>query len=590
MTTGDPPPGAPPDPPPGGTFRTSRLAEDRGPSLGDRIGERLLDLRFRSPIHRMALKGRFPLKLLGVPEDPVPGDRNRAERLRAGRIWHGGHGVALATGPLDDPDSPAAWKDWLHGWTWLRDLSTAPPVGQDEALRIERLARRWIERWPDYDPEAWAPDRTGRRVLMAIAHIPLLVPRYDQVHHSAILNAIARWCRHLERAALVAPEGFQRIEALAGLLGGSLLLPGHDDRAARAEADLARALDALLSTDGAIVTRSPLDLATLGDLLLTLAAFHTARGQLPSAVIERGLGAVRKGLGGLLMGDGLPAPWHGGQPSPLQMARLGTTPGPAPQGYLRLASGRSILVADVSPPPPQRGSHGPHASTLAFVLSDGAQPLLVACGGPFGPGASGAEPLPLPPDLAEGLRATAAHSTLVIADTNSTRLRTGGARRPGGVEEVTAHYRSDAGGHWVEARHDGYRKRFGFDHLRRLWLSPDGTDLRGEDFLLPATSGLRRLGKSMTEPIAIRFHIAPGATLAPANEGQGIFIRLGPARTPVAWSFRANLPPGARLAVEPSLVVGFDGSARPAEQIVLHADTVGAKAGIGWAFRRQTRA
>jgi uncharacterized heparinase superfamily protein len=572
---------------PGGTFRTSRTEGDRGPSLGDRLGERLLDLRFRSPLHRMALKGRFPLKLLGVPEDPVPGDANRAQRLRAGRIWHGGHGVALADGALDDPDAPAGWKAWLHGWTWLRDLATAPPERQDEALRVERLARRWIERWPDYDAVAWAPDLTGRRVLMAIAHIPLVVPRYDQVHHSAILNAIARWCRHLERAILLAPDGLPRIEAAAGLLGGSLMIPGHEDRATRAQAVLARSLGLLLSPDGAIATRSPLDLATLGDHLLLLAAFHAARGQKPSDLVRDSLAAVRAGLGGLVMGDGLPSPWHGGQPAPAQMARLGITPGPAPVGFVRLSAGRTTVVADASPPPPQRGTRGAHASTLAFVLADGAQPIVVSCGGGLGPGASGAEPLPLPPDLADGLRATAAHSTLVVADTNSTRLRAGGVRRPGGVEEVTASCRADAQGHWLEARHDGYRKRFGHDHLRRLWLAPDGSDLRGEDFLLPAAAGLRRLEGRTVEPVAIRFHIAAGATIVPS--GEGLFIRLGSAKAPVAWSFRARLPAGARLAVEPSLTVGWDGTIRAAEQIVLHADTAMVQGGIGWALRRQTR-
>jgi uncharacterized heparinase superfamily protein len=271
------------------------------------------------------------------------------------------------------------------------------------------------------------------------------------------------------------------------------------------------------------------------------------------------------------------------------MARLGIEAGPAPKGYLRLVAGRAILVADMSPPPPQRSLHGPHASTLAFTLSDGPQPLIIACGGPFGPGPAGAEALPLPPELAEGLRATAAHTTLVIADTNSTRLKSGGARRPGGVEEVTTSCRSDPQGHWVEARHDGYRKRFGVDHLRRLWLGPDGADLRGEDFLLPAASGLRRLNAPAAEPVAIRFHIAAGATTVPAADGQGLFIRLGTAKAPVAWSFRANLPPGARLAVEPSLSVGWDGQVRATEQIVIHADTAVLRGGIGWALRRQSR-
>ena len=49
-------------------------------------------------------------------------------------------------------------------------------------------------------------------------------------------------------------------------------------------------------------------------------------------------------------------------------------------------------------------------------MSDGAQRLVVNCGGP------GPLPSLLPSDLAQALRSTAAHSTLVLADTNSTAL------------------------------------------------------------------------------------------------------------------------------------------------------------------------
>jgi uncharacterized heparinase superfamily protein len=77
------------------------------------------------------------------------------------------------------------------------------------------------------------------------------------------------------------------------------------------------------------------------------------------------------------------------------------------------------------------------------------------------------------------------------------------------VEEVLVEARSSPEGQWLEARHDGWRRRFGFDHLRRLWLSPDGTDLRGEDQIIPARSGLPMPRKTETLSIAIRFHLGP---------------------------------------------------------------------------------
>lgn len=572
----------------------NRRADDgRGPSLAERIGDRLAEAGFRSPLHRMRLRGRFPLKLLGVPEDPVPGDADRGARLMAGRLYHGGHGVPLATGALDQRDAPAGWRRWLHGWAWLRDAAAHPPASAAEAQRIELLARRWLERFPDYDAEAWAADLTGRRVLMALAHAPLLIPRHDHVHRSAVLNAIARWTRHLDQAVRRLPEGPVRRDAVAGLLAGALLIPGQEERQVRAEALVAEGCDALAGAGNA----PPLELATLGDTLLLLAGCYRARGARVGAAVQAGLEAVRARLAGLSMGDGLPAPWHGGQPSPAQMARLGVRPGDAADpaastgGFVRLAAGASVLVMDASPPPSPRLAACPHASTLAFVLSDGRAPVIVSCGGALAAGGDGLGLLALPEGLAEGVRATAAHSALVLDDTNSTRLAPGGGRRSAGVEEVAVERRLLPEGQLVEAVHDGYRGRFGLLHQRRLWLAADGEDLRGEDRLLPA-SGVRRLVGGEPVPVAVRFHLAPGAVVSLTEDGRGALIRIAGARPKdtIAWAFRASLPPGARLSIEPSVSVDWKGEVRPTRQLLL-AGMAGRATpwSVGWAFRRQGR-
>ena len=575
--------------------RRVRLGEDRGPSVAERISDRLNELRYGSPIHRMRLKGRFPLKLLGVPADPVTGDANRGERLKAGRLWFDGHGIAIADGPLDDPEAPPGWRQHVHGWAWLRDVAADPPATEAEARRIETLARRWLERFPDYDPVAWAPELTARRILLAIAHAPLVIPRHDHVHRSLVLNGVARWTRHLDRVVRGMADGPARVEAILGLIGGCLMVPGHEPQRERAEALAAAALPALLSANGGMISRCPLDLAILGERLLFLSRFYAVRSLPPLPAIAEALGAARNGLSLLAMGGGLPAPWHGGQPSPAQMAALGVAPAPAPggvAGFQRLVAGQTVLVVDAAPPPVERVSASPHASTLAFTLSDGPADIIVACGGGFAAGADGRRPLPLPDDLRTGLRTTAAHSTLVLADTNSTRLRLDGPRRAGGVEEVQLDSHGGAEGQWLECRHDGYRRRFGFDHVRRLWLAPDGGDLRGEDVLLPVSHGFRRLTAADPLTARLRFHLVPGATVSLTSDGEGALIRLPAARPrdQLAWGFRAGLPARAALALEPSLVVGHDGTLMPCQQLVVTAEAPpGQPLNLSWAFRRQGR-
>src|SRR3546814_7514705 len=70
--------------------RLIRLPADKGLSLGDRIANHITRLTWRTPLHAFRLKGRFPLKLLGVPADPVPGDARAGTAIRAGHFLHRG--------------------------------------------------------------------------------------------------------------------------------------------------------------------------------------------------------------------------------------------------------------------------------------------------------------------------------------------------------------------------------------------------------------------------------------------------------------------------------------------------------------------
>src|SRR3546814_13043972 len=54
--------------------RLVRIGGDRGVSLAERIASQFRLLAWKSPLHRMRLRGRFPLKLITVPTDPIYGE------------------------------------------------------------------------------------------------------------------------------------------------------------------------------------------------------------------------------------------------------------------------------------------------------------------------------------------------------------------------------------------------------------------------------------------------------------------------------------------------------------------------------------
>jgi uncharacterized heparinase superfamily protein len=198
-----------------------------------------------------------------------------------------------------------------------------------------------------------------------------------------------------------------------------------------------------------------------------------------------------------------------------------------------------VLIVDTGAPAPQGKDRLAHAGTLAFELSVGRERLIVNCGAaPIGAAA-----------WVDAARATAAHSTLVIADTSSSELKPIGlGRRP---EEVTVERNEANGAHWLEASHDGWKKPFGAIHRRRLYLAESGGDIRGEDVIEAA----------VPQPFTIRFHLHPAVIAGMVQDGEGALLRLPSG----GWRLRAE---GAKMTLEESIYLGGP-EPRRSEQVVL---------------------
>lgn len=532
-----------------------------------------------SLLKRIFGKGRQPLRLTAVPRDHVQGDRARGDQILAGKLIRGSHMVSLsdidfAAVGLADP-----LAEELQGFSWLRDLAAA--ASRDKGARLaEAVAARWLVAHGSRVDAAWSPALWGERLLFWISYAPYLLSSSDAGYRSALLNTMARGARHLAANADQAAPGLPRITAWAGLTATALLLQGQLGRVARAEAGLARALATGQSDDGGLFSRSPAEQALLVDRLgLLRAAYHAAKHALPEAV-DGAATAALAALHGVTMGDGALGSWQGGNPG--ETARLaaliegcGLRARPLRHargwGYQRLSALGTVLVLDAAPPPPRKMARIGSASTLAFELSDGAQRLVVNCGGP------GAAPTVIPPELVQALRTTAAHSTLTLADTNSTAILPDGSLGRG-VEDVTLDRREDDEFSRLEAAHDGYLRRFGLLHNRGVMLANDGKEVRGLDRLLPR--GRKRIREAT--PFTLRFHLAPGVEAVPTADHMGAIVR-SPAAPP--WNFRCK---GARLEVEESVWVDGQGRLAATLQLVIAGEVSASGIDIGWHFRRSS--
>jgi uncharacterized heparinase superfamily protein len=557
--------------------RLLRLPADKGLSLGDRLANHITRLTWRTPLHALRLKGRFPLKLLGVPDDPVPGDSRAGTAIRAGHFLH--RGLKLPLGDVDFTALAVAptFADYLHSFAWLRDLA-ATGTRADGAPIAEAMVRQWLAAHGETVGEpAWRADNAAWRILFWAAHAPLILSSSDLIYRSAVLNHFARAARHLDRVADKTGPGIGQMVAWTGIVAASLLLPGGEPRQIFGEAGLRKVLETSFYADGGNIARSPQAQLDAVMALSMLARIYDMRRMETPPFVQEVLTRAVPALLGLTHSDGGMGSWQGSGATSADHIRAiveasGVRTRPLKQardwGYQRLVAAKVVVLADAAPPPIARVTEAGCASTLAFELSDGDERIVVNCGGAALTGAT------IPADLARGLRTTAAHSTLILADTNSTAILPSGTLGKG-VTEVELERRETPQGSRVEMSHDGYARRHGLIHRRLLILSPNGRELRGEDMLLPAPRSRRKGNKGF----ALRFHLGRNISVSLTADKLGALLRVGGGPL---WQFRTS---EGTLEVEESLWVDGEGRPHPTEQLVVTSVAPAGGASIGWLFK-----
>ncbi|HEY1506114.1 MAG TPA: heparinase II/III family protein [Stellaceae bacterium] len=516
-----------------------------------------------SAIYHLSLGGRAPREL-ALKLDPWPGDAVQGEALLAGEFRFQSEAVRAPSPPWRAGTSDE-WRADLQRFQWLGDLAAIGSEAAWEAAR--RWTAEWLQQFDIYDRVAWRADVIGDRLFAWLEYFDRLA--VDESLRAAMLKSLARQSRHLARVAHRESPGLPRLAALRGLvaaLGAQVL-----DRAlARALAHFAREIEAQILADGGHVARNPeAQLASLRYLVDARAALAASHNEIHGA-IQQAIDRAAPMLRFFRHGDGRFALFNGANEGDgaiidrvLNRADAkGRAPATAPHcGYERLRAGHSLVLFDCGKPPPAGLDLDYHAGALAFELSYGRERLIVNCGAYHGPSA----------EWRGAMRATAAHSTLIAADTSSAEFRADGSVAIG-PQEVTAMRAEDAGAQWVAASHDGFKKTLGLTHARQLFLAADGEDLRGED----------RLTGRAGQGFAIRFHLHPNVQASLAQDGNAVLLRLPGG---AGWRLRMQ---GAVLSIAESIYVGAGGT-KKTRQVVLDGHVGSTGAIVKWALRREVK-
>ncbi len=487
------------------------------------------------------------------------------------------------------PSPNENFTDEIHSFVWLDDLAA---VGDNQS---RKLAQRWLIEWTELygKGQGWTPALAGRRVSRICSHARFLFANLDEQQTQPLFVSIARQLDYISKNWRREKSGLLRLEALAALVLAGTSFSGRRTQLKSAHRAIGAECKREIGANGEISTRNPEELMQVFTLLTRVFRTIEEAELKPNKALASALERIAPTLRGLRLGGGNLTRFHGGgrgtegqldqvlSDSGVRTSRLGELA----MGFDRLTAARITVLVDCAPPPMHEASIHGHASTLSFEMSSGKYPLVSNCGAgmKFGP------------EWERVSRITAAHNTVSIGmKSSATFIKPGfvssvfGERIIRAPKNVTRSRKSDMQGNWLIATHDGYTHDFGLTHQRRLFLSPDGRELRGQDELSAESEKDRKQFDAVNNRnqklginYSAHFHIHPDVTVIISEAGQVVTLTLP---NQEEWRFRQE---GGQLSLEESIYLDqWRLKPRATKQIVVSGKVLRYGDRISWIFKR----
>lgn len=554
-------------------------------------GRRLSSLYMREAWRRFSRRGaltrlrllrhtvRVPERLIVAPTDLRSVDPHVADEILEGRFPLAGRLLETkGKSPFSLSLPSQMFAARLHAFGWLRHMRANK---NDHACAAARaIANDWIAvHGRVLKGIAWEPEVVAQRLIAWLSHSPVLLQNADRGFYRRFMRSLAFQVRYLRRIAPTAPDGEALFRIRIALAMASVAMPARTSTIRRAGRDLDREIDRQILPDGGHISRNPrVGMELLFDLLPLRQTYvnlgHDVRPRLIPGIdrMYPALRFFRHQDGDLALFNGATATLADELMSVLRYDETAGQPFKAlPQTrYHRLAAGKTVAIVDTGWSTPGDISRNAHAGCLSFEMSSGRHRFIVNSGSPKFAGQR----------YVQTARATAAHSTVTLNDTSSSRISQSpflghvmtDIVSPVKVERVETEDGRDS----LKAMHDGYLRSFGVLHERELTLNAAGSILTGRDRLL--VQNAIKGGEKITA--VARFHVHPSINLQ-QTEQESVVLMAPDGET---WLFSA---PGNEVLISEDVFFADPSGVCTSDQIEINF-SVSDKPEIRWFLSRRS--
>ena len=230
-------------------------------------------------------------------------------------------------------------------------------------------------------------------------------------------------------------------------------------------------------------------------------------------------------------------------------------------GYAILKNKKTTLIMDIGLSPEKKFSSNYQSGALSFEIISGDKKLI--CNSGYFSN--------FKHQLNYVSKSTAAHSTLIIDNQSSCKLRKQGNKHSK-IEQGLKIIRKSIvfeKNYWsIASAHDGYIKQYGVIHDRQIEFFPENNKFIGNDKLIK-----KKNFKSSN--FEIRFHLEPNIKIMKTQDGKSIFIELGNE----GWKFTCA---GHTVDIETGLYFGKKNSYTENQNIFISGMTQNENQTIKW--------
>ena len=201
------------------------------------------------------------------------------------------------------------------------------------------------------------------------------------------------------------------------------------------------------------------------------------------------------------------------------------------------------------------------AGTLSIEFSANKEKIITNCGA-----------LEKTTGNAAYLRYSAAHSTIVLENTNISEIRDNQPHIK--YPQMVSFKRNQVDQkHEIDVSHNGYIKNFKKIVKRKIYFEESKNYLTGEDSIISSTS------KNKEIIYHIRFHIMPNINITQTNSRKNIILKT---KSNIIWVFKSNRD----LTVEESVYIDQN-NAKETKQIVIKGITKKSREKIQWSISKK---